>query len=346
MGRTHGDIGDVSATSSSSSKTTLAKRADPNTPGLRNRVRFLVDLFSDTAERFSDNEGSRLGAAFSYYATFSIFPLLLLSITIVGFVVGDSASARERLLEAIAAPGSPVRDILDRTITAMQESRSARGISAVIGIVALLFGASGAFVELDASLNRIWCVPPRESKGLVGSIRVFALERLSGFAIVLGLGLTLLVSLITSSLLSFVVGRAEQEVSTAIWPAVARTLDLALSMTLLAAVFTAAFHLIPRSRPPIRIVARGALLTAILLSALKELFASYLSHLTSYSAYGVAGGVLALTTWIYVSSMVILFGAQLTRIHAEKVGAAEPCDLTYRAGATKKTADAKTTADA
>ncbi|MBX3261370.1 MAG: YihY/virulence factor BrkB family protein [Labilithrix sp.] len=335
----------MSATSPSSPRTTtLEKRADPNAPGVRNRVRFLVELFSDTAERFSDNEGYRLGAAFSYYATFSIFPLLLLSITIVGFVVGDSASARERLLEAIASPGSPVRDILDRTITAMQENRSARGLSTIIGVGTLLFGASGAFVELDASLNRIWCVPRRESKGLAGSIRVFVLERLSGFAIVLGLGLTLLVSLITSSMLSFVVGRAQEEVSTAMWPAVARTLDLALSMALLAAVFTAAFHLIPRSRPPMRIVARGALLTTIMLSALKELFASYLSHLTSYSAYGVAGGVLALTTWIYLSSMIILFGAQLTRIHAEKVGAVEPCAPEGRDGAPSKTPAATATA--
>ncbi|MBX3206699.1 MAG: YihY/virulence factor BrkB family protein [Labilithrix sp.] len=329
----------MSATSPSTSTTTPANRADPNAPGVRNRVRFLVELFSDTAARFTDNEGFRLGAAFSYYATFSIFPLLLLSITIVGFVVGDSAYTRERLLEAIATPGSPVRDVLDRTITAMQENRGSRGLSTAVGIGTLFFAASGAFVELDAALNRIWCVPRRESKGIIGSIRVFALERLSGFAIVLGLGLTLLVSLVSSSLLSFLVGRAAEEVSTPMWPALARAAELALSMALLSAVFTAAFHLIPRSRPPVRIVARGALLTTILLSGLKELFASYLAHLTSYSAYGVAGGVLALTTWIYVSSMIILFGAQLTRVHAEKLGAVERCELQFRTGCAEPTAD-------
>ncbi|MBN9164231.1 MAG: hypothetical protein BGO98_08275 [Myxococcales bacterium 68-20] len=325
----------MSAGGPSPSKSTLPNRVDASAPGVRNRLRFLIELFSATAERFSDNEGYRLGAAFSYYCTFSIFPLLLLSITIVGFILGDSASARERLLEVLSVPGSPMRDLLDRTLTAMQESRSARGVSAVIGVGTLLFGASGAFVELDAALNRIWCVPERESKGLLGSIRVFLLERLSGFAIVLGLGLTLLVSLVASSLLSFLVARAEEEVSLSIWPAVGRGAELALSMTLLCAVFTAAFHLIPRSRPPVHVVIPGALLTTVMLSALKELFAAYFAHLKSYSAYGVAGGVLALTTWIYVSSMVIFFGAQLTRIHAEKIGVAEPCDLQYRTGAKK-----------
>jgi membrane protein len=325
-----------SETSPSPTKPTTPARTAPDAPGLRNRIRFVVELFSDTAERFSDNEGYRLVAAFSYFATFSIFPLLLLSVTVVGFLLVDNASARERMLEAIGSPGSPVVDILDRTLTAMQASRSARGLSALVGGATLLFGASGAFVELDAALNRIWCVPEREAKGLLGSIRVFLLERLSGFAIVLGMGLTLFVSLVSSALLSFVLSRAQEQVSIPLWPALARTAELSLTLVLLSAAFTAAYHLIPRSHPPVRIVARGALLTTVFLLGLKEIFASYLAHLTSYSAYGVVGSVLALATWIYLSSMLIMFGAQLTRVHAEKLGAVDVCDLQYRTGSPKK----------
>lgn len=295
-------------------------RPDTTTPGIKNRARFIVDLFSTTAERFSENEGYRLGAAFSYYATFSIFPLLLLAVTVVGFLLGDSVPARERLLDAIAAPSSPIRDVLEQTLTAMQESQSARGISVVVALGTLLFGASGVFVELDAALNRIWCVPPREAKGVVGWIRVLLLERLYGFAIVAGIGITLFTSLVSSSLLSFIAERAQRRISIPLWPALVRTADTILSIGLLTTAFTLAFHFIPRSRPPVRIVAVGALLTTVLLTALKEVFASYLAHLTSYSAYGVVGGVLALTTWIYMSSMIIFFGAQLTRVYAEKIG--------------------------
>ena len=323
----------MSATTSPA-KGAVSKGADPNAPGIRNRIRFLIELFSDTAERFSDNEGYRLGAAFSYYATFSIFPLVLLSVTIVGFILGDSAPGRERLIDAISTPGTSIRDVLDQTLTAMQASRSSRGISALIGIFTLLFGASGAFVELDAALNRIWCVPPRKSTGgIVGSIRVFLLERLSGFAIVMGLGFTLLVSLVSSSVLKVVAERAQEQLTLPLWPALVRTAELTLSIVLLAGVFTAAFHFIPRSRPPVKVVVGGAVLTTVFLIALKEIFATYLSNLTSYSAYGVVGGVLALTTWIFLSSMIIFFGAQLTRIHAEKVGAVEKCRLQYLTGA-------------
>jgi len=307
---------------------------------MKERVRFLVDLFKATGERFLDVEGARRGAAFSYYATFSIFPLLLLAVTTIGFVIGDDAPARDRMLGAIAAPGTPVHDVLAKTLTAMQESGgSARGISAVIGLATLLFGASGAFVELDATLNRIWCVPDRKSTGVVGAIKVLVVERLSGFAIVLGLGLTLLASLVMSALFS-AVSKTTDGLHT--WtPAILKTTELALSLALLSGVFIAAFRYIPRSRPPFRDVVGGAVLTTVMLTILKEIFALYLSKLTSYSAYGLAGGMLGLATWIYLSSMIIFFGAQLTRIHAEMLGNAGDCQKDLHGDAVREVAPAE-----
>jgi membrane protein len=291
---------------------------------LKKRLRFVIDLFSTTAERFSEVEGPRLGAAFAYYATFSIFPAVLLAVTVFGFVLGDAAPARERILDAIGTPAS--RDILEKSLLAMQQSHSARGISAVVAFFTLLFSASGATVELDNALNRIWCVPKRTSKGLLGSVKKFALERLSGFAIVAGLALTLLASLVGSAVLSAIGARAREEIHTPLWPALLRTAELSLSIALLVLVFTLAFHFIPRNHPRLADVVGGAVLTTVGLTILKELFASFLSRLTSYSAYGVAGGVLALATWIYLSSQVIFFGAQLTRVHAERLGSVGNCE--------------------
>ena len=312
-----------------------AKPAVTIAGGLRQRGRFLIELVYETLERFSDNDGYRLGAAFSYYATFSIFPLVLLSVTVVGFILGDSASAREQMLSAIASPGSPARDVLARALTTMQEHSSARGPYAVVAIGTLIFGASGAFVELDAALNRIWCVPERKSKGFWGSIRLYLLDRLSGFSIVVGLGISLLVSLLASAILSFVVAHAQAQLALPVWPSIVRTAEVILSIALLAGLFSAAFHLIPRTHPPVRIVVPGAVLTTVLFLMLKEVFAAYLSRFMSYSAYGVAGGVLALAAWIYLSSMLVLIGAQLTRVHAEKMGAVEVCRRDYRSGKLK-----------
>ena len=81
---------------------------------LKERLRFVIGLFSTTADRFIQVEGPRLGASFAYYATFSIFPAILLGVTVFGFVLGDDAPARERMLEAVGTPGS--REILEKTL--------------------------------------------------------------------------------------------------------------------------------------------------------------------------------------------------------------------------------------
>lgn len=299
------------------------KGRDPNARGLKNRALFLRELVSEAASRFGDQDGFRLGAAISFYALFSIFPLLLLAITIVGFVVGDGEAARERLLSNIAAPDTPVRDVLDHTLAAMQESEGARGVSTVIAVVTLLFAASGVCVELDEGLNRIWGVRPREGKGLWGVVRLFFVERLTAFVMVGAIGLTLVASLVSSSILTHLASHAAERVSTSLWPALARAADLAVGIALLSFVLVVAFHFVPRSHPPMRLLVGGAVLTTALLTELKEPFAWYLAHLTSYSAYGIAGGVLAIASWIYLSSMILYFGAQLTQIDAEKLAAFE-----------------------
>ena len=279
----------------------------------KEHVRFLVALFSKAADRYDDVEGFRLGAAFSYYATFAIFPLVLLTVTLVGYVIGNDAGARDRILAQVGTADASVRSVIGQTLTAMQQSRGARGISAAIGLVSLLFCASGAFVELDFSLNKIWQVKPRCGKGILGKVSVFVHERLAGFACVAGIGLFLVASLVTSSALGALANHAKYTVP----PPLLRTAELALSIVLLSLAFAAAFHFVPRSRPPFRDVIGGAVLTTVLLTVLKAVFALYLSHLTSYSAYGIVGGVLALATWIYLSSQVIFFGATLTRVHCE-----------------------------
>lgn len=297
--------------------TTLAKPSIAAT-GLKNRLKYLVELFGEVFDRFSKIDGFRLSASFSYYATFSIFPLLLLAITVVGFVIGDSEVTKNELLDAIASPGNPVRDVVAKTLTAMQGSGNGRGLSAIIGVVTLFIGASGAFTEVDVALNRIWGVPERKSVGFKGMVMVFLRERLASFAIVAGLALTVLVSLVASSVLSLVADKTNHVIGGPLWPAVMKTTESATSIVLLSAVFTAAFHFIPRSRPSFRDVFPGAVLTTVCLSALKEVFATYLAHLADYSAYGIAGGVLGLVTWIYLTSTIVFLGAQYARVYASR----------------------------
>lgn len=292
--------------------------ASPTGPGVGARLegsaRTFVKLIEQTVDRWSEIEGFRLGAAFSYYATFSLFPLLLLSVTLVGFAIGDDSAARDRMLAALAEPWTPAHQVLSQTLKAMEASRAARGTSAAVALFTLLFGASGVFIELDTALNKIWGAPPRKSKGGVGAAaRTFARDRFVGFALALALGTTLLASLVTSSALAAVAKHAPRHLSQALL----QTANAAASLALLMGLFTLVFHFVPRTRPPLREVVGAAALTTVLLSILKSVFASYLSNLTSYSAYGVVGGVLALATWIYLSAQVMFLSATLAHVKWE-----------------------------
>jgi membrane protein len=278
-------------------------------------ARFLGTLFSRSYDKFDELDGFRLGAAFSYYATFAIFPLVLLAVTVVGYVVGDSDVVRDRILTAVASSDSSVTDVINQTMASMRDA-SARKTSAIVGLLSLLFAASGAFVELDFTLNKIWDVKPRVGAGIGGKVKVFLQERLSGLACVATIGLFLILSLISSATLSVLAQHAETKLT----PALLQTAELGASILLLSLAMTAAFHYVPRSRPPFRDVIGGAVLTTVLLTILKAIFALYVSHLTSFSTYGVAGGVLALATWIYLSSQIIFFGATVTRVHCEMTG--------------------------
>ena len=97
-----------------------------------------------------DDECLRAGASLSYYAVFSIFPLLLVTVTVVGFVLGHSPDTRARLLDSVASATSPAfRTLFDGSLHDMQVHETARGVSAVVGVVTLFVGASAVFSELE-----------------------------------------------------------------------------------------------------------------------------------------------------------------------------------------------------
>lgn len=290
-----------------------AKREGPAQATPESAARSLWTLLSRTVDRFGDVEGPRLGAAFSFYALFSIFPLALLAVTVLGFLLGEDAHVRERMLATVTGDAS-VQGVVDQTLAAMQANRAGRGLSFVVGLATLLFGASGALTELDQALNRIWDVPDHPTDTFVAAVKAYAKERFTGMLLVFGIGLVMLASLLSSTVLGAVAAHAPRSRLT---PSLLWTAELTASVALLAAVFAATFHLLPRTRPPLRDVCGGALLTAASLTILKSVFALYLARLTSYSAYGVVGGVLALATWIYLSSQVIFLIATLTRVRCE-----------------------------
>jgi membrane protein len=272
----------------------------------------------DAGVRWSDDACYRLGASLAYAALFSIFPLLLLAVTTIGFVLGDDNTVRQRLLASVAAATSPaVRSLLDETLQNMQSHRTARGVGAVVGTVTLLLGASGVFIELQASLNLIWRVKPPASQGIESAILGTLRARAFSFLVVVIAASTLLALLATSAGLQALGGAADEG-------SPGKTLlqwtDVGLSFGLLSGLLAAVYRFVPSTPIAWRDVAPGAVLTAVLFTVLKSLLGWYLGHVASYAAYGAVGAVLGLLTWIYVSSLVVFYGAEFSRVYAERFG--------------------------
>jgi membrane protein len=281
-------------------------------------IRRLVCLLKDAAGRWSDDRCYRLGASLSYYAFFSIFPLLLLCVTGVGFALGRDANMRSRLVGGALKFGAPeMRPLLEKTLSSMQTHARARGIGAVVGAITLLFGASAVFSELQATFDLIWRVQAPAATSIGRMLLAAVRDKALSFLLVLGAAIALLLSLVVSAALS-AVGSAASDIvrSPALWLAA----DAGVSIALLTALFAALYRMIPQTAVAWRDVLGGALLAATLFTAIKRLFAWYLAHLGSYAAYGAVGGMLGLLTWIYLACLILFFGAEFAHIYAERYG--------------------------
>jgi membrane protein len=197
-----------------------------------------------------------------------------------------------------------------------QSAQPAHGIIAtVIAIGVLLFGAAGAFSNLQSALNTIWKVPGKEPGGILTAVK----EQLLSFSLVCGSAFLLLVSLVVTAVLAGINSRVAGWVPG--MEVLAEVVGFVLNFVLTAALFAMIFKWLPEVQLAWRDVGIGAAVTAALFSLGRYLIGLYLGRAAVGSTYGAAGAFVVLLVWIYYSSMIVLFGAELTFVYAQRFGA-------------------------
>ncbi len=286
---------------------------------MRIKGRSLLEVVKLTAKEFTQDDCPRMAAALAYYTVFSLPPLLFLIIMIAGFAYPE-ATARQAITNEIREVVGPetaeqVGTMID---SASERARAGGGLLVtVLGGVALIFGATGAFAQLQAALNKAWQVAPDPAQG---GIKNFAFKRLISFGMILATGFLLLVSMALSAIVT-ALGSSIADmlpISLASW--VPRLFDLTVSLAVITFLFAALFKILPDAEIRWRDVWAGAIVTAILFVLGKFGIGLYLGQSDPGSAYGAAGSLAIVLIWIYFSSMMLLLGAEFTQVWARRYG--------------------------
>jgi membrane protein len=269
-----------------------------------------IDVVKRTLAKWSGDRATTQSAALAYYTAFSIAPLVLIAMAIAGSVFGAEAARGELSRELANAIGAAGANAIQSLVASAQREHHGLG-AAVIGGAILLAGATGVFVQLQETLNLVWkASPAREWMGLKDFIR----KRLLSFAMVLGLGFLLLVSLVANATLAAVGTYASGLLPG--WATLVSVLNFVVPFVVTAFLFLLMFVYLPDKRVAWRHCFAPAIVTATLFTLGKYLIGFYLGHSAVASSFGAAGSLAVVLVWVYYSAQIVLLGAEMSYVLA------------------------------
>jgi len=267
-------------------------------------------LITKAGAAWSNQNALEWGAALAYYTAFSIAPLLIIALSIVGIVYqGDSLTYIQNEIASLVGQNAAIA--ISSAIRSVRTSGHG-AVANTLSILVLLIGATSVFGQLQNALNRVWGVEPKPGHFWKDLFK----QRLISFAMILGISFLMLVSLVVSAVLAAITGYFEYMLPGAsiVW----HLIDAAVSFSIVVLLFAAIFKIIPDVHIDWQDVWTGAVVTAVLFVAGKAAIAFYLGRSGVGSAYGAAGSVLIVLAWVYYSSQILFLGAEFTKLYAEE----------------------------
>jgi len=277
-------------------------------------ARYWASIFKAATANWLESQAFIHAAALAFFTVFSIAPVVIVVVAIAGIVLGEMA-ARGQIFEQLQEVlGAEAAEVVQTAVVNSQIDQSGL-LPTLIGLAATVVGATTVFAQMQQSLNQIWHVAPRPSRN---SLWLFIQARVLSLTIVLAIGFVLMVSLLLSVVLRAVMAFAEQWLPVSGWAMI--SLEIALSLSVITLLFAAIFKILPDVILSWRDVMAGAFITALLFTVGRSLIAMYLANTATASTYGAAGSLALLLLWVNYSSLILLFGAALTRAHCEARG--------------------------
>ncbi len=270
-------------------------------------------LIRQSAIEFSNDNALKFSASLSYYTLFSLAPMLIIVIAVSSVWLGQEAAEGylyKQFEGLLGTTGALQLQEMIRNAHVSGRTPLATGI----GIATLIFGATGVFLEIQDSINSIWSLKAKPKRGWLKFLK----NRLLSFSLIVGIGFLLLVSLALSAMLSVVYDYINRHFGETAW--LSWTVTNIINISTVVLLFAVVFKVLPDANLKWRDVVMGSLFTAVLFLGGKWAINYYLSHSASISVYGAAGAVVLIILWIYYSSAILYFGAEFTKVYANKYG--------------------------
>ncbi|PSN16275.1 ribonuclease BN [filamentous cyanobacterium CCT1] len=267
-----------------------------------------------------------MAAALSYYALFSLFPLLLVVLSVVGVLVGPNTEVFEAIEAVIVRYLPPeVHELIRDTIVSLYDNSVGAGL---IGFGILLLAASTIFGILKRSVNKIWETPSRvsEAGSPVRMALFFVVNKLSAFVLVLATAMLLLASLLSNIVIKIILGLVSTfqetfDLLTIDEAILSRSLEAGWSFLALGFAIAGLFRILPSIKLSWRDIWPGALLTTLLLAGLQWLVSNSVISLGSrFVSYGVIGSVMILMLWIFLACQIFFAGCEFSYVYAHMFG--------------------------
>lgn len=272
-----------------------------------------VGLAKQTFKNWSSDKAPRLGAALSYYTIFSLSPVLLLVISIAGLAFGREAAEGKLFDELRGLLGTEGAEMVQSMLAKASDPASGI-ISAVVGFLMLLLGATGVLLELQGALNTVWKVEAPAGGGIKTVLRA----RLMSLGLILVFGFLLLVSLVLSAALAGMGGFLSRYIPG--WVILGYVLNYGVSLAVITTLIAMIYKMLPDVKMAWSDVWIGALVTSVLFQVGKLLIGLYLGKASVGSPFGAAGSLAILLVWVYYTSQIILLGAEFTHVWATRHG--------------------------
>jgi membrane protein len=287
----------------------------------RSGIKNIGKLLGTTVMNFIDDNGLKYSASLAYYTVFSLAPLMMLLVFIVGIYYGHDAFTGQIYPQLKGFLGAEAAAQVQNMIKSIQLGKST--VAVVIGVVTVIIGGTGVFLDMQDTLNIIWRVKAKPKRGWVK----FLTNRLLSFSLVISLGFLLLVSLLINTLVDALSDKIAHYFHSDLTVMAFSMINLAVTFTVITVLFGIIFKFLPDVKIEWKHVRVGAFFTSVLFMLGKYLIGLYITSSKIGTTYGAAGSIIIILAWIYYTSALLYMGAEFTQVYTDfRGGRIEPDD--------------------